>query len=72
MISMLTDIDRDEAQCVFIFPEGTDLSNSNITKSNACKSFRMSWGWVRYTSLKFFPTIIYVFYRYIPIHSNIH
>eukprot|EP01035_Chromulina_nebulosa_P026179 gene26179-34243_t len=35
MISMLTDIDRDEAQCVFIFPEGTDLSNSNITKSNA-------------------------------------
>ena len=46
MISMLTDIDRDEAQCVFIFPEGTDLSNSNIAKSNTCKSHCMSRGWI--------------------------
>ena len=42
MISMLTDMDRDEAQCVFIFPEGTDLSKSNITKSNACKLFNLT------------------------------
>lgn len=35
-ISYLMDIDKDEAVSVFLFPEGTDLSKSNIVKSNQC------------------------------------
>ena len=37
MISLLTDLDRHEAQCVFLFPEGTDLSSSNLAKSHQCE-----------------------------------
>mmetsp|Transcript_11406 Transcript_11406/g.15694 ORF Transcript_11406/g.15694 Transcript_11406/m.15694 type:complete len:426 (+) Transcript_11406:25-1302(+) len=34
VILYLMDIDNDEALSLFLFPEGTDLSNSNIIKSN--------------------------------------